>query len=221
MNICVNIFGQIKNIEYLKQTIETSILDNNNKFHILFTTWNDTDINQMKNIFPNCYIKQYNSPDLINYEHLICNYKLDITQISEKKMERYLLGFYIKSKCQETIIEYENNNNIKFDIIITIRTYTRLYNEAYLQQYYSILKENIIYTAEEPSFAIYSMPAYPDTFTMSKRDCGLDILNVFDVLEKCTINNTNIFHPETSAYQIVIKKNFSIIKLPFNAFLYP
>ncbi len=221
MNICINIFGQIKYIEYLKKTIETNLYDNNNTFHILYTTWTDTNIEYFTKEIPNAYIKQYEYPDLNVYKDIINNYKLDITQPKEKNIERYIFGFYIKSKSYDTIIDYENTHNIKFDIIITIRTYTKIYNNnSLIQSYYSMLEDNIIYTAQEPSYAIYSMPAYPDSFVFSKRKEGLDILNVFDVLEKSTINNTNMFHPETSAYSIIINKGYNICKLPFNAIVY-
>lgn len=219
MNICVNIFGQIKYQEQLKQTIQTSLLDNNNTFHFLFTTWNSTDETPIKNLFPNCFVKKYELPNLLNYSKIIDNYTLDKTQRSNKDITHYVYGFYIKSKSHDTIIEYENLCNIKFDIILTARTYTNLFGYK-LQDYYNHFKEDIVYSAEDPCFAIYGMDAYPDSFVMSRRDVGLQILNVFDVLEKCTIDNCKTFHPETTSFRIIKEKGYTLEKLPFRAFVF-
>jgi hypothetical protein len=218
MHICINIFGQIRFIEYLKKTIEESLLDNNHTYHILFTTWNNTDITKIKELLPNIHIKQYDYPDINNYKYLTDNYRLDITQPSHKTIQYYILGHYIKSKSFDTIIEYEKNNNVKFDIIITMRTYTNLYNNK-LQHYYDTFNENNIYTASDPCFTIYNSPSYPDVFEMAKRKEGLDILQPFDVLHLCTAFD-NIFHPETSSYKIILNKGYIVNKLKFNAYVY-
>ena len=218
MHICINIFGQIRFIEHLLNTINISLIDNINTFHILYSTWTTTDIEGMKNLFPDCYIQQYDLPDINMYKHFIDTYKLDISQYKHKTISHYILGYHIKKMSIDTILKYENEKNIKFDIILTMRTYTNLFNIP-LQEYYKEINDNIIYTANEPSFDIYKLGAYPDSFTMAKRDSTLQILNVFDVLDKSTIDDTT-FHPESASYKIIINKGLKIIKLPFKAFVY-
>jgi hypothetical protein len=218
MHICINIFGQIRFIEHLKNTINTSLLDKTNTFHIVYTTWTNTDVSSIKSIFPDCYIQYYDLPDMNTYKYLTDSCKLDITQRKDKTISHYVLGFYIKKMSKDTILKYEAENNIKFDLIITMRTYTNLFNNA-VQQYYTQFSENTIYSAADPSYNIYNSDAYPDSFTMAKRDPALHSLDVFDVLDKCTIGD-NTFHPETSSYKIIINKGLKLIKLPFKAFIY-
>jgi hypothetical protein len=139
---------------------------------------------------------------------------------SHKQISHYLYGLYIKAETKNTIYEYEKNNNLKFDIIITLRIYTKLKNPIY--PYYEQIKNNneYVFVGSEELFNIYNTGSYPDAFMSSNRDIGIQILDCFDVLKKSGINNTNIFHPETTSYNVIINKGYKVYYIPnFYAFV--
>ncbi len=220
MNICVNFFGQPKFVNNAKYIYNNFIKDNSNNFHILYTTWEDENIEVFENDFPGAFIRKIKKPDESVFDKdLLENYKMDYSN-AHKTMSRYLYGFYIKAQSKETVLEYERTHNIEFDVIVTVRIYTKLKNS--ISPYYERIKNDSenVYVASERLFNIHNSPSYPDTFVASNRSIGLDILDCFDVLKESTIHNSKIFHPETSAYNIIKNKGHKFFYMPnFYAFV--
>ena len=218
-NICINYFGQIRNIDVLKKTYSEFIYNHNYNYHILLTTWEDEKmIDKFKQIFPNSYVRKVILPDINIFQDIIKKYTIDPTN-SHKSIEHYLLGLYIKNETKNTILEYLDQININFDIVVTLRTYIYIFDNNISQFFEHINnEENKIYIACDPKFNIYNQNAKPDVIFLSNQDVTLKAVNHFDCLEKTVVNNTNYFHPETSFGKNIIEKKIDIVELPFRAF---
>ena len=176
---------------------------------------------EFKKIFPNSYINFIEKPDLKNYEYIINNYTLDITN-SYKTIEHYVLGLYIKKMSYTTIINFENNNNINFDFIITLRTDMHLNN--HLSNFYDTINKNLnntVYVANSPKFSIYEQESLPVVMFISDKDTSKKILEQLDILINCNIKNTNFFHPESSFYNAIAFSKININELNLFAFPQP
>ena len=229
INVCLNYYGQPRNIDITRDTYYKFIhIDDNKhklpfnvKYHIIYTTWKSEDVSKFKQLFPCSYIEQIEEPNMENYNFLIENYKVDITN-PYKNINHYIKGFHIKKSSFKTIEKYENDNNINFDFIITIRP--DIYLNNYLPKFYELINkklDNTVYTAVEPKFAVYNSPALPDVICISNKKTMEKILNQLSILEHCTVNGSNFFHPETSFYNALRYYNLNIINLNFKAFPQP
>jgi len=229
INVCLNYYGQPRNSNITSDIYYKFINIDDNKhklpfnvnYHIIYTTWKYEDVSSFKKIFPNAYIEQIEEPNMENYKFLIENFKMDVTN-HHKNISHYVKGFYIKQSSLKTIEKYENNNNINFDFIITIRP--DIYINDYLPKFYEVISnklDNTVYTAIDPIFAIYNSPALPDVICISNKKTMEKILNQLSILKHCTVNGSNFFHPETSFYNALNYYNLNIIKLNFKAFPQP
>lgn len=229
INVCLNYYGQPRNTDITSNIYYNFIhIDHNKyklpfnvKYHIIYTTWKSEDISNFKQLFPSSYIEQIDEPNMENYRYLIEKFKIDISN-PNKTIDHYIKGFYVKQASFKTIEKYENDNNIKFDFIITIRT--DIYINYYLPSYYEVINNNLdntVYTANEPKFAIYNSPALPDVICISNKKTMEKILNQLSILEHCTVNGSDYFHPETSFYNALKYYNLHINELNFKAFPEP
>ena len=223
MNICLNYFGLPRKLEVAQNTFNKYIYtnDNNINYYILYTTWENENVDEFKKIFPNAYINLIDKPDLKKYDYIINNYTLDITN-QYKSIEHYLLGLYITKMSYTTIINFENNNNINFNFIISLRT--DLYLNNHLSNFYSYINKNLnnnVYVANSPKFSIYSQPSLPNAFFISDKDTAKKILEQLDILVNCNIKDTNFFHPESSFYNSIDFSKINIIELNLFAFPQP
>jgi hypothetical protein len=211
MNICINFFGQPRYVENAKYIYDNFMKDYRNNFHVLYTTWEHENIEAFEKDFPNAFIKKIKQPDESVFDKDIFeNYVIDPTNAHRKQMSHYLYGLYIKAQTKNTILEYEKLHNIQFDIIITVRIYTKLKNP--IIPYYEQIKNNdeCVFVGNEELFNIYNSPSYPDTFVASNRRIGIDIVDSFDVLKKSTVHNSKMFHPETTSYNIIVNKGHKL-----------
>lgn len=220
MNICLNYFGLPRNLENTKHIFNECIhtVDNNINYYILYTTWENENIDGFKEIFPNSHINFIEKPDLQKYDYLINNYTLDPVN-SYKSIEHYVLGLYVKKMSYTTIDNFENNNNIKFDFIITLRTDT--YLNKHLSNFYGIINTNLnntVYVANEPDFSVYNQPSLPIVIFISDKETSKKILEELDIEVNCNIKDTNFFHPESSFYNAIVFSKINIIKLNLWAF---
>jgi len=219
MKIGISYWGQLRDMSITSQTFNNLIKDPNNELYILYTTWDNENVTEFKKFFPKSFINKFKTPDLFPYSTLINDYKLDGSN-QHKSMTHYVLGLYIKSKSKDTIEQYEKANNIKFDIIVSLRTDTYLYDN-HLSTFYNDIQKNeesIVYTAKEPRWAVYNEPALPDVIMMGKSSIVKRALLQINILDKCPLNNTKIFHPETSFRKCLDKMNFTILPVNFRAF---
>jgi hypothetical protein len=219
MNICINIYGKPQFTEYLEHTLKNLLIDKHHTYHILYTTWTTEDTSFLSNTFPEAYIRQVEIPNSSVFDSdLLQSYKLDVTQRPGKTMLYWLLGYYVRYKSADTILEYETKHNITFDMILTIRTYTKINRP--IQEFYNQIKDGNVYVADRIKFQIYNEPAFPNTIVISNRNVGIDILNYFDIFKQAALENTTIFHPETSEYKMIKLKQYNIVSLPFEAYIY-
>ena len=221
MKICLNYYGLPRKLEVAKNTFNEYIStpNNNINYYILYTTWENENVDEFKEIFQNSYINFIEKPDLKKYDYIINNYTLDHTN-NYKSIEHHVLGLYIKKMSYNTIINFENNNNINFDFIITLRTDVYLNN--HLSNFYSIINKNLnntVYVANSPKFSIYNQPSLPIVIFISDKETSKKILEELDILVNCNIKDTNFFHPESSFYNALSFLKINIIEL--NLFAFP
>lgn len=217
MKICINYYGKPDRLNITKEMFDYYIKDEINEFYILYSTWNTKNIDSFKVIFPNAYIKTFDIPSILEVEEYNNNFKMDSTN-NHKSIQHYIMGLYIKNKSSETILEYEKNNNIEFDFIITLRCGI-YFNKEKISSFYNIIlnKNNCVYLAIEPSFNIYNMGSCPDVISISNKNITLKILSQIYNIKNIIINNEFI-HPETSFYLYLKFLDLEITQLNFMAF---
>ena len=221
LNICLNYYGQPRDTEITKNTFNTFINTNNINYYIVYTTWKDEKIDEFQQLFPNSYINLVDKPDMQNYDNLINNYRLDNSSIlNRKSLEHYIMGLYIRKMSYTSIIAFEEKNNINFDFIVSLRP--DIYLDNHLCNFYDIIRtnlDNVVYVANNPTFAIYyNQPALPEGMFISNKINSKKILEQLDILDKCVVNNTNFFHPESSFYNAITFLQINIYNLNLSAF---
>jgi hypothetical protein len=222
MKICLNYYGQNRDINITKYTFENFIKSDNVdiEYYILYTTWDTENTNEFKELFQNSFIEQIEYPNLNNYKFIIDNYKMDPTN-PNKTIEHYLLGLYIKKMSYKTIEKFEECNNINFDFIISLRTSIYLYDN-HLSVFYNDINQNLInkiYVAKDPCFDVHpNQPALPDIISIANKNITKKQLEQIDVLDNCLVIGTNFFHPESSFFNILKHHKIDIISLNFRAF---
>ena len=132
-----------------------------------------------------------------------------------------MLGLYVKQQSYNTILSYEKENNIEFDIIITLRCGI-YFNKTKIYTFYDYIFNNLnnnVFLAEDPKFDIYNLGAAADTILIANKNITYKILSQIDLLDNCCINN--FFHPETSFYLVIKYLKINIIFLQFTSFPQP
>ena len=222
MHICLNIYGQPRNIELTINTYTNSIKIPNVKFHILYTTWDTENIDQFERYFPDAFIRQYKHPDLNNYSHITDNLIIDPTNRKlDRCIQHSVLGFYIKSMTEHTIKEYESINHINFDFIITTRSDIWLNTNigCFYNHICNIINDNTVFVANDPAYTIYNdQPSIPDSMFIANRLVTSKIIRQLDFLQHCAVKNTNYIHPESSFFNALSYLNLHIEKLNFTCF---
>lgn len=110
-----------------------------------------------------------------------------------------------------------NNNNINFDIIITIRPDTDVYDGLLNTCYVSMLENtNMLYVATHPRFDIYNQGAIPDALLISNFDVMVKLLKFPDF--RFISIHKNIIHPETATGKNVKHQNICVKYLNLSAF---
>ena len=129
----------------------------------------------------------------------------------------YFCQLKIWNHSNQTILEYENKNNIIFDYIIQLRPDTFFgYNESCENEtaikdisIYDNLEDNTIYTPTECRFDVYGYGSVPDQVRWGKRDCILKLNNAIEIAEKLQPVPFEV-HPESSLFQIIKYYNFNL-----------
>ena len=143
MNICLNYYGQPRGCKKLKENYLNNIKDDINTFHCVYTTWNTEDISEFKNIFPDSFINQIEKPNISYFSYFKDNYTMDHTWVSNNvPMDNFLYFLYIKTNSIKTIEKYEEINNIKFDIVITLRP-DHYFTGTNINYYYNVFEKSL------------------------------------------------------------------------------
>jgi len=208
MNICIGFHGQVRNFKQNGNNLKSQIIDDNDKnnYIVLFSTWENEPIQDFLDIFPIAYVKQYAIEDNTKM-FWDSNISMDITNSYKK-----LIDFWRYQKSLENLYllieEYEQKNNIKFDLILRIRPDIKL--NMNLCEYYFYPQKGHIYVPSQPNYDIFGIGAYPDLLALGGNEEMKDILNGIYVVKFCTIiiNGDKIIHPETLAYSIVKYYNY-------------
>lgn len=222
MKICINYYGQPRNVSLTRNIYDHFIHDQHNEFYILYTTWTTENVNDFKKIFTSAHINQIDLPNITTYNDLITNYNLDNTN-QHKSIEHYVKGLYIKKMSYHTIDNVEKKNNINFDFIISLRTDIYMADNR-LSIFYDYINKNLnnnIFLAAGLKFDVYNEGAEADTICISNKQIMFKVLSQFDILPVCTLSNKNIFHPETSFKKCLSYYKFNVINLNFRAFPEP
>lgn len=222
MHICLNYYGQPRNIELMKNTFEHHIKNSDITYHLLYTTWDTEPVDEIVKHFQNVFILQYPHPDNNIFTDLINRFSMDPGNW-HKTVLHYLLGLYIKSMSIKTIEEYEKNTNIKFDFIVSLRS--DIYINRNFSIFYDLIAQNMndkmVYVACDPKFDVYSQPALPDVMFMANKYVTYKMLDQLAIVEHCAVKNKNWFHPESSFFNAIEYLGFVINELPFKAFPQP
>ena len=221
MNIAINYYGQLRDITRMIEMYNNFIKDDNINYHILWTTWTLENKEPFKIFFPNSYINSVEELGFNEYNTIINNFCMDKTN-PNKTFEHYAKGLYIKNKSIETINNYEIENDISFDFIITIRTDIFIYDNhlsIFYKEIKKILTDDVIFIANEPKYNIYNQGGEPDCIFISNKVATKKMLNQINNLSNCTLNESNILHPETAFGKNIISNN--LIKYNLNLRVFP
>jgi hypothetical protein len=219
--ICLNYYGQVRNNNITRDTYN-KFIQGDNEYHIIFTTWNNENTTDFERLFPNSYIKKIETPNMDNYLEYSTNIVVDKTN-PNKSIQHVIYGLYIKKMSYDTIEEYENINNIKFDFIISLRTdvYLNKNLNVFYDYIYNNLNDNVVFVATQPKWDVYKEGALPDVLCISNKVVMKKMLSQLDSLDKCLLANSTQFHPETSFCKYIKFMNLIWNKLDLKAFPQP
>ena len=215
MNICINFYGQQRDLQNCIEMLKNNILNKENNFYILYTGWEDEE-QIIENLLEPCFIRRISFDKILFNDYLKKYSNIEVDPLNPyKTLEHVIRGLYIKQQSINTINEFVEKNNINFDIIITLRTDTKLSHSLFIDYYYiKQLGFQNIYVSRESNFDynVYNIGATSDFIFISNYENSLKILNQLDNLEDCLIDNTNYFHPETSFCKFLRHNKFNIVR---------
>ena len=123
--------------------------------------------------------------------------------------------FYRIYECNKYSIEYEQNNNFKYDIIIRIRVDIILFEKLYLENF----KENIVYFPTRNKKAeisnIYNL-GITDQLFISDRQSMNNICNIYLELNNDFLKKINCKIPEITLLYYLVKKNIKYSYFYYN-----
>ena len=226
MNICINFYGQQRDMNNVIDMLKNYIRDrererDDNKFYILYTGWENEEP-LFETLITDCYVKRVavNKEKIEYYVNKYSDIELDITNvINNKNIEHIMYGFYIKQQSINTINEFMEKNNIQFDLIVTLRIDTKIIEETLFSNYEYIQKCGFhnVYVSKESMYDwnILNVGAISDFMSVSNYENTVKILNQLDNLEHSAIyyDNKLLFHPESSFCKYLRYNNFNILRL--------
>jgi hypothetical protein len=222
MPICINYYGQPRELERTKRIYDEFLASSSHDVYICYTTWDTESIQEFRKLFPNSYIRQIPVPDTeALYSETINRFSIDPSNRSRKSMAHYILGLYIKKHSYYMIEQLSSDIGATFDIVVSLRTDVYLYDCIIKDQYDDMLKTfktNTVFVANAPKFNIYGEFGLPDVFYISDMPTMKKILFQLDILEECVVPRKRFFHPETSFHVSLVRMGLSIIELPLRAF---
>jgi len=203
---------------YLNDTIN-QIKDNFNNFYILYTGWK-TEEKIFENIFPESFVIRYElENDKIDYyEEKYKNIQIDDSNI-HKSLRHVITGYYIKKKCISTLKKFYEKTNIKFDLIVTIRCDTIIYNNKKIDYKYILDNGlNNVYVPTEIDWNMYGVGAYAVTLSVGNYKNTKILCDHINFLDVSVLPNTNIIHPETAIFLYYKYRNLNIKRLNLKSF---
>jgi hypothetical protein len=222
--ICINYVGQPRTFyKYYKNQFKNLPLNYKDfDIHFLFSTWENenTDIyaEKTQDIKKDIFIKKYSPPqkEEFNWDPRFQHHHSN-PQFHGKGVFNYFCQLKIWNHSNQTILEYENKNNLIFDYIIQLRPDTFFgYNEESENEtgvkdisIYDNLEDNTIYTPSECRFDVYCCGSVPDQVRWGKRDCILKLNHAIEIAEKIQPVQFEI-HPESSLFQIIKYYGFKL-----------
>jgi len=222
MNICVLYHGEMRTFK--KAVVlqkKNLILDNPNyQYHILYTTWNreKENIKDFQIEYKNSYIKMVNEPNRDEC-HWDSRFKPHIWNPHlNGDVFPYFCQLYLWKEACKTLNEYEQNNNIKFDLVVRLRPDTFFEKQydftKYFYDYFNNINTDNIYVPTEHRFDIYRTGSVPDQICFGRKELIEKILNSLDIVTEVQ-QDKFVFHPETSLHNIMKYHHMNIIYLNF------
>lgn len=123
MKVALQFTGQLRNFEYSYQFFKEFLLDYINP-DIFLSTWEDPNVELFKELYKNCICRT--DPHTKEFLHnnnlqlLIHQAKFGY-QDPNTKNYNMICGLYHKYMCNQLRMQYETQNNIKYDVIIVTR----------------------------------------------------------------------------------------------------
>jgi len=218
MNIALSFCGLCREISHTKN-IMNFLTNNEHNYVILLTTWENVDTTEFSNYFPDSYIYKVEIPTENITKEWLKDYRMDDTN-PHKPVINYFYQLYIRNNSQNTINEYEIKENIKFDIIVTLRTDVELWEN--ITKYFNFIKndDNNIFVGNGPNFNIYGTGSCQDVLFFSSKSIMFKILNYQYNFPEEIQPKKNIFHPETCQFNCFRNLQLNIQFLPFQSFVF-
>jgi hypothetical protein len=174
MNVAICISGNKRTFDKLKQNIKNNLINDSNKIFAVLDEQIDLDINR------SLYFKE---------QKLFTDYidKFNNQKRPETPVNNVLQMFYRIYKCSQLKKEYENEKNIKFDIVARFRPDLEFLNKVN----FKFLNDNEIVIPSE-----YNLDGICDQFFYSNS-------KTYDKISELYLNISNyidegcLFHPET------------------------
>lgn len=219
MPICINYYGQPRELERTKRVYDEFLESSSHDVYICYTTWDTESIKEFRELFPKAYIRQIPLPDTeALYSDIIKRHSIDPSNRSRKSMAHYILGLHIKKHSYYTIEQLSQDIGATFDLVVSLRTDVYLYDFIIKDTYDTTVKTNTAYVANAPKFNIYGEFGLPDVFYLSDMPTMQKILFQLDIIDECVVPGKKFFHPETSFHVSLVRMKLDIIQLPLRAF---
>lgn len=204
MKICINIVGQPKKCDSLKNEL-TYLVNNVDEYYFLYTTWDSENAEKVIEQVPNLHVKQVPLPDESDawFKTYSEKYTLDYFNIGMgKKHYNYIYALFIRKYSQQHILEFEREHGFYFDIIITIRPDINIYvTPSRIFHYFHCIVEKKIFIARDVTYYPFNEGAVNDVLYMGKRNTMISFLDALPFIQNCVVHGTNIIHPETFNYK--------------------
>ena len=219
-NICLLFTGKIK-LENTKELVSL-LTGSENEYYITLTTWVNEYTNDFELLFPNSFINYIDLPDQKNIDKFISGHRYEST----RPLSNYYHQLYIRSKAVETLKKI----NIDFDVIILLRTDTKIWKN--ISDLYDDVKkdDNTVYTAIGPNWDIYGgrssndllygEGACPDVIFFSNMPTMCKILTNQILISTETQQVKGVYHPETCQLNCFKLLGLKIERMYFDAFVY-
>jgi len=232
MKICLCFIGLQRTISKTYQDIQENVIDNKNKFTIVYVTWKNENIDDFLRIYPDSIIHRVDEVKLEDEEFNKWKFGLNM-HISWRRtynslddcLFRYYQHIYLLKKAA-LFLDYMKES---FDLYVRLRTDINISGQI-VSSCYDDIKEDTVYfptAGGSPSSGIGRHSIFgddtgcPDHYFLGKPSNVLKVLSVIDYVHKYKINyietrwfpeptpEENIVQPESTFYKFLIGENIS------------
>ena len=195
--------------------------DDKNEYYYTLTIWQNEDVKDYKNILGNdLYINYIEYPNKDMVDNFLRSGKTE-----GKNLVNYHRQLYMRYRSIETLEEIKKILNIRFDVVVLVRTDTKIWENISI--YYNLVKvdDNSVFVPDGPNSSVFGShindpnSACPDFLYFSNEDVMFKLLNQLNLSYDTKTND--MYHPETSQMNFFKLLGLNIVRLPFDVFTHP